>query len=109
VDTVLRSEHTKRKDALDTTIEQFVARNPKRQAMLDAAYVQIQAAQAIYDMRTAAGLTQRDLAKLVGTSASAICRLEDADYTGHTLAMLNRIASALGKRVEVRVVPKEAA
>jgi len=60
-------------------------------------------------MRTAAGLSQRELAKRVGTTASAICRLEDADYSGHTLAMLNRIASALGKRIELHAVPKEAA
>jgi hypothetical protein len=45
------------------------------------------------------------LADLVGTTASAICRLEDADYEGHSLAMLNRIAAALKQRVEIRFVP----
>jgi hypothetical protein len=35
--------------------------------------------------------------------------LEDADYSGHTLHMLNRIASALGRRIELHAVPKEAA
>jgi transcriptional regulator with XRE-family HTH domain len=50
-------------------------------------------------------LTQRQLAKLVGTTASAICWLEDAEYAGHSLAMLNRIASALKQRVEIRLVP----
>jgi hypothetical protein len=34
-----------------------------------------------------------------------ICRLEDADYEGHSPAMLRRIAAALGKRVEIRFVP----
>lgn len=37
-------------------------------------------------------LSQRELAKLVGTTASVICRLEDADYDGHSLSMLIRIA-----------------
>ena len=55
--------------------------------------------------RTAGGLTQRQLAKLVGTTASVICRLEDADYEGHSLAMLNRIAAALNKRVKIEFVP----
>ena len=41
-------------------------------------------------------ITQRQLAKKVGTTASVICRLEDADYQGHSLAMLRRIAAALG-------------
>jgi transcriptional regulator with XRE-family HTH domain len=45
------------------------------------------------------------LAKKVGTTASAICRLEDADYEGHSLAMLRRIAEALGKRIEIRFLP----
>jgi hypothetical protein len=30
-----------------------------------------------------------------------ICRLEDADYEGHSLAMLRRVAAALGKRVDI--------
>ena len=71
--------------------------------------VDIKAAQLIYDMRTAAGLSQRELARRVGTTASVICRLEDADYTGHTLQMLNRIASALGRQIELHAVPKDAA
>jgi predicted transcriptional regulator len=50
-------------------------------------------------------LSQRELAKKVGTSASAICRLEDADYDGHSLSMLKRIAEALDKRVEIRFLP----
>jgi hypothetical protein len=33
-----------------------------------------------------------------------ISRLEDADYDGHSLALLRRIASALEKRVEIRFV-----
>jgi ribosome-binding protein aMBF1 (putative translation factor) len=65
----------------------------------------IEVAQLIYDMRTDAGLTQRQLAKKVSTTASVICRLEDADYEGHSLAMLRRIAEALGKRIEIRFVP----
>jgi transcriptional regulator with XRE-family HTH domain len=56
-------------------------------------------------IRLRAGLAQRQLADLVGTTASAICRLEDADYEGHSLAMLNRIAAALKQRVEIRFVP----
>ena len=49
-------------------------------------------ARKILALRTKAGLTQTQLGKLVGTIASVICRLEDADYEGHSLAMLRRIA-----------------
>ena len=62
-------------------------------------------ARKLHDLRDKAGLSQRELAKLIGTSASVICRLEDADYDGHSLSMLQRIAAALDKRVEIRFVP----
>jgi hypothetical protein len=35
-----------------------------------------------------------------------ICRLEDADYEGHSVSMLRRIATALNRRVEIRFVPQ---
>ena len=78
---------------------------PERLAALEGARANAEIARKIYALRTQAGLTQRQLAKLVGTSASAICRLENADYEGHSLAMLRRIAAALDKRVEIRFLP----
>jgi transcriptional regulator with XRE-family HTH domain len=64
-------------------------------------------ARKIFRLRTKAGLSQRELAERVGTSASAICRLEDADYDGHSLSVLKRIAHALEQRVDVRFLPKK--
>jgi len=90
--------------ALQHTYELFIAGDPKREAFLDKAIEDADVAQKLYDLRAKAGLTQRQLAKLVGTSASVICQLEDADYSGHSMAMLRRIAAALGKRVEIRFV-----
>jgi ribosome-binding protein aMBF1 (putative translation factor) len=65
---------------------------------------QIEIAELIHAARVRAGLSQRGLAERVGTTASVICRLEDADYDGHSLGILRRIARALGHRVEVRFV-----
>ena len=62
----------------------------------------------IYEARTQAGLTQQQLADLVGTKQPVIARLEDADYTGHSLTMLHRIATALGLRVDLRFIPPQA-
>lgn len=64
----------------------------------------LEVAELIYQVRTQAGLTQKALARLVGTTPSVISRLEDAEYDGHSMAMLRRIAAALGQRVEVRFV-----
>jgi len=65
-------------------------------------------AQMIYDARTTAGLTQQQLADAVGTTQSVISQLEDADYQGHSLTMLRRIAKALHRKLEIRFVADEA-
>jgi len=62
-------------------------------------------AQLIYDARRNAGLTQAQLGERAGTTQSVISQLEDADYEGHSLSMLRRIAAALQSHVEVRIVP----
>ena len=59
----------------------------------------------IHEARARAGLTQTQLAELIATKQSVIARLEDADYDGHSLTMLQRIAEALGQRLEVSFVP----
>ena len=96
-------------DALQELYDELIGDDPKKRADHEEALVNVKAAQLLYDMRTTAVLSQRELAKRVGTTASVICRLEDADYSGHTLQMLNRIASALGRRIELHAVPLEAA
>ena len=63
-------------------------------------------AEQIYILRTQAGLSQSQLAELVGTTQSVISRLEDADYTGHSLAMLRKIGLALHQRLEIQFVPE---
>ena len=92
-------------DALEIIDRRYFQGRPEREAELAEAEADVAVAERIYELRTKAGLTQRQLAKLVGTTASVICRLEDADYEGHSLAMLNRIAAALDKRVEIRFLP----
>ncbi len=74
------------------------------QAELANARINLEVAQMIYDARTKAALSQRELADLIGSKQSVIARLEDADYEGHSLSMLQRIGNALGQRLELRFV-----
>jgi ribosome-binding protein aMBF1 (putative translation factor) len=94
-------------DAVEILHRRYYEGKPERLANLEKARANDQVARKIVTLRTQAGLSQRQLARLVGTTASVICRLEDADYEGHSLAMLNRIAVALNRRVEIRFVPVE--
>ena len=98
-------KNKKTDDAVEILHRRYVSGRPERAAELERIRADDDVARKIYDLRTKAGLSQRELAKLVGTSASAICRLEDAEYEGHSLAMLNRIAHALNRRVEIRFMP----
>jgi ribosome-binding protein aMBF1 (putative translation factor) len=92
-------------DAIKILDHLFFEGKPERLAELEEAREADKIARQIYELRNRAGLTQRELAKRVNTTASVISRLEDADYEGHSLTMLRRIAAALESRVEVSFVP----
>ncbi|WP_309731533.1 helix-turn-helix transcriptional regulator [Chamaesiphon sp. OTE_75_metabat_556] len=77
--------------------------------MVRESSVNAQVSLIIYDVRKQAGLTQKQLADLIGTTQSVIARLEDADYEGHSLSMLARIAAALGRKIKIEMLPKEVA
>jgi DNA-binding XRE family transcriptional regulator len=92
-------------DAVEILHRRYYQGRPDRISALKEARANDSVARKLTSLRLHAGLTQRQLANRVGTTASAICRLENADYEGHSLAMLNRIASALKQRVEIRFLP----
>ena len=54
-------------------------------------------------LRKASGLSQKQLAKQVGTSQQQISRLESPSYEGHSLSMLRRVAEVLGATVNVKI------
>jgi ribosome-binding protein aMBF1 (putative translation factor) len=90
-------------------LDRITGDDPELREMIAEERLNAQVARMIYDARTAAGLSQRGLAELIGTQQSTIARLEDADYEGHSLSMLRRIADALNQKLEVRFVPRHAA
>lgn len=92
-------------DAVDILHRRYFEGRPEQLAELEEVRASAQVARRIYELRNEAGLTQKALAQLVGTSHSVISRLEDDDYQGHSLAMLRRIAAALGQRVEISFLP----
>jgi ribosome-binding protein aMBF1 (putative translation factor) len=67
-------------DAVEILHRRYFHGKPERLATLERARADDHVARKIAALRTEAGLSQRQLAKLIGTTASVICRLEDADY-----------------------------
>jgi DNA-binding XRE family transcriptional regulator len=59
--------------------------------------------EAIIMARKEKNLTQKDLAKLIGTRQSNISRLESGNYNP-SLEFLNKVAQAVGKKLEVKII-----
>ena len=90
--------------ALEFAYNRYVGDDKEKLEAFEVEQANAEMARKIYDLRQKAGLTQGELARVVGTSASVISQVEDGDYDGHSLAILRKIASALDKRVEIRFV-----
>jgi len=58
-------------------------------------------------LRKASGLSQKELAKQLGTSQQQISRLESPSYEGHSLSMLRRVAEVLGASIHIEIQPKK--
>ena len=97
----------KKKDkAVKILHDRYIDGDAKRKESLEEERLSAQVASTIYQMRVESGLTQKQLADLIGTTQSVISRLEDADYEGHSLSMVSRIAEALEREVRVQLVGK---
>ena len=103
-----KAETKKPTDAV-AILDRMAGDSPELRRLTEEARVNAAVAQLIYAARTKAGLSQAELAERIGTKQSVISRLEDADYEGHSLNMLHRIAVALGKCIEIRFLAPEKA
>ena len=92
-------------DAVAIIHKRFVEGKPELEAYLVEELERILIGNQIYDLRTKAKMTQSALAKKVGTTASDIDCLENADYEGHPLPTLRKIAAVFGMRIELNFVP----
>jgi len=88
-------------------LDRLIGDDSEVRAMIGEERVNALVAREIHELRTSRSLSQTQLAELVGTRQSAIARLEDADYEGHSLRMLRRVAEALHAHLTVHLVPDE--
>ena len=95
-----KTEKHKTSDAVEI-LDRMAGDSPELKRLTEEARINAAVAQLIYDARQKAGLSQAELAGRIGSKQTVISRLEDADYDGHSLTMLHRIAAALGKQVTI--------
>ena len=94
-------EEKKTANAVKILHHRYIKDQPERKAAIREERINAQVAQLIYDLRKEAGLNQKQLATMIGTTQSVISRLEDADYGGHSLSMLEKITKALNRRIRI--------
>ena len=95
-----------KRDRHSEIVEQRIRKTATYRKTFARTLHQIDLALLVREMREEAGLTQTELAKRVGTAQSVIARLEDAEYTGHSLATLERIALACGVALRLHAEKK---
>lgn len=95
-----------KKDDFDRYLEKALKRDPTLAEGLEQADRAWDIAFQIYDLRKKEGITQTQLAKMIGTRQSNIARIEAADYTGYTFKTLEKVTSALKARLEIKIVPQ---
>lgn len=90
----------------------FIEKASKRKGFVeayDALALEYQLANQMLKARSRAGLTQDAVAERMGTTKSAISRLESAAKHAPSIATLKRYAHAVGCELQVRLVPQKAA
>ena len=80
-------------DAVEILHRRYYAGKPQRLAALEQARANDQIAHKLTALRIANGLSQRQLAKLIGTTASVICRFK---------ANLNTLVQGRGNSIKHR-------
>ncbi len=96
----------RKKDDLDKLTEKLLQQDPSLAGEFEKADRAWDIAFQIHDLRNKAGLTQKQLAELVGTKQSNIARIEDADYAGYTFKTLEKVTKALSAKLEIRIIPQ---
>ena len=87
-------------------VEQRARRSTRYRKAFGRTLQQIDLALLVREMRESASLSQSELAKRIGSTQSVIARLEGAEYRGHSLNMLERIAGACGVALKLHAEKK---
>jgi DNA-binding XRE family transcriptional regulator len=93
------------RDGVEIIHSRFFEGQPVRLAELDEARASAAIARQVYELREKAGLSRCELAREVGTTQTTIRDIEEDAGEGRSLEMIRKIARALGRRVEIRLLP----
>lgn len=95
-----------------TTLEAHKAelmKNPKFRKALEELQPEFDLMEKMIIAREKAGISQKELARRIGTKQSAIARLEGGGFNKATIETLRKIADALNFRLAIKLQPKREA
>ncbi len=98
-----KNQRAPRNDALAVMTKMFGGEPGWEKGVADATAA-AEIAEEVYALRERHGLTQRELATRIGSSQSAVARMEDGEYRGHSMSVLRRMAAAVGEQVSFKFV-----
>lgn len=98
-----KNQRAPHNDALAVMTKMFGAEPGWEKGVADATAA-AEIAEEVYALRERHGLTQRELAARIGSSQSAVARMEDGEYRGHSMSVLRRMAAAVGEQVSFKFV-----
>ena len=96
----------KTSSATEVLFDRFYRGKPQRIAELKRTRQELALGRKIRELRESRGLSQAKLARALRTQAPAISRIEDADYDGHSLRILRKIADYFDQHLVVSFEPK---
>ena len=77
--------------------------NPTFKKAFEEEYQKLSISEQLIRLRLKSGLTQAEVAKKIGTTASAISRYENAQYDRYEIQTLRKIVQACGGRLQIIV------
>lgn len=81
-----------------------IRQDPARQARFERELTRLRLANQIMMLREERGLSQAELAARIGTKQSAVARMERDDYKSCRVSTLVKIATAVGRQLDIRFV-----
>ena len=94
----------KKTDDAIALINNLIAQDPQIQEMIEESYINAEIGQLIYDTRIKEQLTAKELADRVGVQESVILDLEEGDYEGNALIILEKVAKVFQQKIQVQLI-----
>ena len=82
-------------------VKKLILQDPKVKSEYDNLDTLYNIKRQIIKLREEQGISQKELAEIIGTKQSAISRLENDDYNP-SVELLDKVAHGLGKKLDIR-------